>query len=190
MGKSTTAGLFAEAGVPVWDADAAVHRLYAPGGGGAAALADLVPEAVADGARRPRPAARGGRRRPGAPRAASRRASIRWSRRTARAFVGGACRRRRSCSSTSRCSTRPAPRRWLDGVLVVTAPAEVQRARVLARPGMTEAMLDAHPGAADARRREARAGRFRHRDRPGARRRPRRRPSVARADQGRSGADA
>ena len=50
MGKSTTAGLFAEAGVPVWDADAAVHRLYAAGGGGAAALADLVPEAVKDGA--------------------------------------------------------------------------------------------------------------------------------------------
>jgi dephospho-CoA kinase len=32
--------------------------------------------------------------------------------------------------------------RGLDGVLVVTAPAEVQRDRVLARPGMTDAMLE------------------------------------------------
>ena len=32
--------------------------------------------------------------------------------------------------------------RWLDAVVVVTAPADVQRERVLARPGMTEAQLD------------------------------------------------
>ncbi|MGP1357231.1 dephospho-CoA kinase [Roseicyclus sp.] len=46
MGKSTTAAMFAEAGVPVWDADAAVHRIYAAGGPGAQALGPLVPDAI------------------------------------------------------------------------------------------------------------------------------------------------
>ncbi|MEM9765417.1 MAG: dephospho-CoA kinase [Pseudomonadota bacterium] len=46
MGKSTTAAMFADEGVPVWDADAAVHRLYAAGGAGAAAIGVLAPEAL------------------------------------------------------------------------------------------------------------------------------------------------
>jgi len=50
MGKSTTAGFFAEQGVPIWDADAAVHRLYAPGGLAATALAQDFPAAVQNGA--------------------------------------------------------------------------------------------------------------------------------------------
>lgn len=48
MGKSTTAAMFAEEGLPVWDADAAVHRIYAPGGGGADAIRPLCPDSVTE----------------------------------------------------------------------------------------------------------------------------------------------
>ena len=50
MGKSTTARLFGEEGCAVWDADAAVHRLYAHGGAGTDAIGAVYPEAVVEGA--------------------------------------------------------------------------------------------------------------------------------------------
>lgn len=49
MGKTTTAAMFADAGAAVWDADAAVHRLYAPGGAAVGAVGALVPGAVREG---------------------------------------------------------------------------------------------------------------------------------------------
>ncbi|MCV6825616.1 MULTISPECIES: dephospho-CoA kinase [Halocynthiibacter] len=49
MGKSTTAKMFAELGCDVWDADAAVHRLYARDGAAVEAVASLLPDAVSDG---------------------------------------------------------------------------------------------------------------------------------------------
>jgi dephospho-CoA kinase len=48
MGKSTTARMFADLGIPVWDADAAVHRIYGPGGPAGGPLSRLVPKAVRD----------------------------------------------------------------------------------------------------------------------------------------------
>ncbi len=49
MGKSTTATMFADEGLPVWDADASVHRLYAPAGAAALAVARLFPAVLRDG---------------------------------------------------------------------------------------------------------------------------------------------
>lgn len=50
MGKSTTARMFADEGCALWDADAAVHRLYDVNGAAVAPLQKVFPDAVLDGA--------------------------------------------------------------------------------------------------------------------------------------------
>src|SRR6185437_5116174 len=49
MGKTETAKMFAELGVPVYDADAAVHRLYEKGGAAVPEIEKLFPHTVEDG---------------------------------------------------------------------------------------------------------------------------------------------
>jgi dephospho-CoA kinase len=145
MGKSTTARLFAEEGAAVWDADAAVHRLYAAGGAGAEAVARLAPQAVGpEGVDRAALRAAVLADPDLLPRieaavhplvAADRKAFL------ARARAEGA--RAAVCDIPLLFETGAADR--FDAVVVVSVPPEVQRARVLARPGMTpeafEAML-------------------------------------------------
>ncbi len=143
MGKSTTAAMFKDAGVPVWDADAAVHRLYAPGGAGVAAVAAAFPGVVRDGAvDRGALAARLG---------GDRDAFVRLEsvvhplvREDREAFLRGAE------AAGAQVAVVDIPLLFetgaedmVDAVVVVTAPAAVQRERVLARPGMDEARLAA-----------------------------------------------
>ncbi len=154
MGKSTTAKMFAKAGVPVHDSDAAVHRLYA--GAAAPLIEQAFPGTVREGTvDRPALAARV----LGDPAALKRLETIVHPlvRADADAFL-------------ARCRDAGAPvavmdipllfetggRDRVDKVVVVTAPADVQRSRVLARPGMTaekfEAILAKQVPDADKRR--------------------------------------
>src|ERR1700738_1968119 len=124
MGKSTTAGFFAEAGAPVHDADAAVHRLYA--GAAAAAIEAAVPGTTAGGKV---DRAKLGEQVLNDPAALNRLEAIvhplvrRDEERFLRA-AGGAG----APGGAKRCAA----------LVVVSAPAEMQRTRVMERPGMTE----------------------------------------------------
>jgi dephospho-CoA kinase len=139
MGKSTTAAMFAAEGLPVWDADAAVHRLYAPGGAGVTPVAALCPGALQHG---------------GIDRVALKRAIAADPALLGRieavvhplvaadrdAFIGLA--KADIVVLDIPLLFENGTENQLDATLLVTAPIALQRARVLARPGMTEAQLD------------------------------------------------
>lgn len=141
MGKSTTAKMFVEAGVPVHDSDAAVHRLYA---GAAAPLVEAAfPGTTVDGAV---DRARLSSAVLGNPSAIKRLEQIVHPlvRADADAFVED----NRGRGSPLVVLDIPllfetGGGNRVDKVVVVTAPADTQRQRVLARPGMTAAKFAA-----------------------------------------------
>lgn len=143
MGKSTAASLLRRLGVPVHDADAAVHRLLGPRGAAVAAVAAAFPGTES---------ARGIDRAALGRRVFGNAASLRRLEAILHPLV-----RADTDRFLRRMGARRVPlvvldipllfesggRRRCDAVMVVSAPAFLQRARVLARPGMSEARLAA-----------------------------------------------
>jgi dephospho-CoA kinase len=137
MGKSTTGRMFADEGALVWDADAAVHRLYGRGGAAVEPLGKAFPGVVVDGAvDRTRLAEALGRDETAFKRL--------------EAIVHPLVARDRAADlATARAEGvrlaildipllfETGGEAFVDAVVVVTADPEVQAARVLARPGMT-----------------------------------------------------
>jgi dephospho-CoA kinase len=143
MGKSTATATLRRLRVPVFDADAAVHRLQAPGGRAVGPIGAAFPGCVAEG-RVNREALR--RAVLGDPGALNRLERIVWPlvREDERRFLARARR------GGHRVVVLDVPLLFenggqarVDKVVVVSAPAAVQRARVLRRPGMTEQRLAA-----------------------------------------------
>ena len=140
MGKSTAAAMFAERGHPVWDADAAVHRLYAPGGAAVAPVGQAFPEAVVRGAV-DRTILKAALTADPA-RLATLEAIVHPLVATDRkAFVRGHAAAPIVVLDIPLLFETGAEAQ-MDGVAVVSTDEHIRRARVLARPGMTEQTLD------------------------------------------------
>lgn len=139
MGKSTTLSMFAEAGADVWDADAAVHRLYAAGGAAAAPLRGVVPEAVGADGSVSRDILRQKIQQDAAllPRVEAAVHPLVAEDRAA--FLATSSTKIVVCDIPLLFETGQTAA--FDAVVVASAPAPVQRSRVLARPGMTEALF-------------------------------------------------
>lgn len=144
MGKTTTAQMFRDAGVPVYDADAAVHALYEPGGQAVAPIAEAFPGVLTSAGAVDRTALRAAL---GADPAAWKRLEAivhPLVREAQTAFLT----RARSEGRTVVVLDIPllfenGGEKMVDAVVVVSAPEAMQRQRVLARPGMTPEALDA-----------------------------------------------
>jgi dephospho-CoA kinase len=143
MGKSETARMFAEEGVPVSDSDEIVHRLYDREGAAVQAIAAVFPGVVSSG--------RVDRRKladhlAGKPQDFAKLEAIVHPlvRAEQERFVGEARRNKAKLAVLDIPLLFETGRdRDVDRIVVVSAPANIQRQRVLARPGMTEEKLAA-----------------------------------------------
>jgi len=141
MGKSTVAAMFARAGVPVFDADAVVHRLQGPDGGLVAVIEAAFPDTTGpEGVDRTAL----GEAVLGDPAALKRLESL--------VHPAVAAERARFLAEHADAPIvlldipllfETGGEASVDKVAVVSAPPEVQRARVLSRPGMTPERFDA-----------------------------------------------
>lgn len=142
MGKSTTTAMFAARGHNVWDADAAVHRLYSPGGAAVAPVTEVFPAVRADDGSIDRAALR------------ARVAEDATALRRLEAIVHPLVAQDREAAHAAardagaRLAVYDIPLLFetggdaaMHGVAVVSADAETQRTRVMARAGMTDEML-------------------------------------------------
>lgn len=143
MGKSTTAAMFAAEGAPVFDSDAAVHQLYAAGGAAVAPVEAAFPGVVKQGAID---------RAALSSRVLGDDAAIKRLEAIVHPLVKQAqldfLQRNREAGTAVVVLDIPLllegkGKRGVDKVVVVSAPEEVQRARVLARPGMTAQKFEA-----------------------------------------------
>lgn len=143
MGKSETAKMFVRHGVPVCDSDALVHQLYDRGGAAVQPVSEAFPDVVVDGRIDREKLSKHVIGKPDA---------IRKLETIVHPLVGLA---QWNFLKTNAENGTPmvvldiplllesrGPKR-VDVVVVVSAPADVQRTRVLARPGMTAEKLDA-----------------------------------------------
>lgn len=142
MGKSTTAKMFAELGCPVFDADAAVHKLYSRGGKAVPLIRAVFPDAVVNEAV--------DRKRLGDHMRADP-LNLKTLESFVHPWVGEM---RADFMAKAKAENKKAvlydvPLLFetggdanVDTVVVVTAPADVQRARVMARPDMSKGLLE------------------------------------------------
>lgn len=142
MGKSTTAEMFAGLGCPVFDADAAVHKLYSKGGRAVPLIRAVFPDAVSNGAVNRKRLGEHMRADP---------LNLKVLESFIHPWVGEM---RAAFLSQAKAGKAKAVvfdipllfetggDKKVDAVVVVTASADIQRERVMARPGMTKALFE------------------------------------------------